>query len=309
MRDNEILSLYYFKNGNINYIAVGGKVLQIFIYQDNVLIQKFYFNINTDINQIIGFNDKNEESKKKRDGEKINRLAICDKHGYIGIYNIYNDEEEIKFDFKYKCHESSINCIIYIPEEKYLVSSSSEEKKLIFWEICQQKKKLIQIKSFSNIYSTIYNDNLLIIKNDLLVGEKDCIGVIHHEKNVEMYYYSYNGNDNEFGAVYSIKYLGDNYFICGRSFGYCSIFLLRNKTIRNINIFRNNNLSIFGNGLDIGNDKFYITHICVSKTSKNNGINKGYIFVSSEDKALKIYSYEFIENNYKPINYKIIINN
>jgi len=129
MLDNEILALYYFKNGNINYIAVGGKVLQIFIYQDNILIPKFYFNINTDINQIIGFNNKNEESKKKGDGEKINRLAICDKHGYIGIYNIYNDEEEIKFDFKYKCHESSINCIIYIPEEKYLVSSSSEEKK------------------------------------------------------------------------------------------------------------------------------------------------------------------------------------
>ena len=71
-------------------------------------------------------------------------MAICDKYGYIGIYNIHNDEKEIKFDFKYKCHNSCINCIIYLPEEKYLVSSSSEEKKLIFWEINEQKKNLIQ---------------------------------------------------------------------------------------------------------------------------------------------------------------------
>ena len=306
--NNDLLTLYYFKNENLNYIAVGGKDLTIFIYEENDLIPKFtldkntnlipkfIFDENTEINKIIVFNDKNKGNKKEGDGEKVNKMAICDKYGYIGIYNIYNDEKDIKFDFKYKCHNSCINCIIYLPEEKYLVSSSSEEKNLIFWEIHEQEKNLIQKKLIDRISSTIYNDNLLNIKNDLLIGEKDCIGIIHHEKNIDMFYYSYNDNDKEFGAVYSIKYLGDNYFICGRSFGYCSIFLLRDKTIRNINIFRNNNLSTF-NPLDIKNDTFFITHICVKEAFNNNKINGGYILVSSIDKTLKIYSYIFKENN------------
>ena len=294
--NNDLLTLYYFKNKNLIYIAVGGKDLKIFIYEENDLIPKFIFDENTEINKIIAFNDKNEGNKKEGDGEKVNKMAICDKYGYIGIYNIHNDEKEIKFDFKYKCHNSCINCIIYIPEEKYLVSSSSEEKSLIFWEIHEQEKKLIQKKLIDRISSTIYNDNLLNIKNDLLFGEKNCIGAIHHEKNIEMYYYCYNDNDNEFGPVYSINDLGDNYFICGRSFGYCSIFLLRDKTIRNINIFRNNNLSSF-NPLDIKNDTFFITHICVNKTFNKDKEKGGFILVSSIDKTLKIYDYTFKENN------------
>ena len=311
----------YFKNGNFNYIAAGGKDLKIFIYEEKDLIPKliidkntnlnpkFTLNENTGINIIIVFNDKNEERKKEGDEEKVNRMAICDKNGFIGIYNIHNDKKEIEFDFKHKCHDSCINCITYLPEEKYLVSSSSKEKKLIFWEIDEQEKKLIQKESFDNISSTIYNDYLLNIKNDLLIGEKNGIRVIHHE-NKKMENNFYNVNSKEFGDVYSIKHLGDNYFICGRSFGYCSILLLRNKAIRNINIFRNNNLSVFvndkankkaekvkSNCLDIKNDKFFITHICVNKTSDNDKINEGYILVSSIDKTLKIYRYIFKKNN------------
>ena len=108
-----------------------------------------------------------------------------------------------------------------------------------------------------------------------------------------MYYYCYDDNNKEFGAVYSITDLGHDYFICGRSFGYCSIFQLRKKAIRNINIFRNNNLSTLDNCFDIKMDQFFITYIYVKETSEN----KGFIFVSSIDKTLKIYVYKFQKNN------------
>ena len=80
----------------------------------------------------------------------------------------------------------------------------------------------------------------------------------------------------------------DNYFICGRSYGFCSVFLLRGNHIRKINIFRNNNQSIYNERNNIKNDNYFITNICINKISRDSG----YILVTSNDQTLKAYYYE-----------------
>lgn len=89
------------------------------------------------------------------------------------------------------------------------------------------------------------------------MGEKNGISVIKHEN--KRFTYSYFYKNEEFGGVFSINSLGRNNFICGRSLGYCSIFLLRENSIRKVNIFRNNNLSIYNNSNIIRHSRTYVT--------------------------------------------------
>ena len=133
------------------------------------------------------------------------------------------------------------------------------------------------------------------MNNHLLVGEKDGIEVYLIEN--KRFFFSFFYKNEEFGNVYTINPLGNNYFICGRSFGFCSIFLLREeegkgKSIRKINIFRNNNLRTSDEAFEVTKDNYYINNICIKKTS----VATGNILVSSVDKTLKVYSFSFINN-------------
>ena len=185
------------------------------------------------------FEDENKINKiiliEKNFGEITKLLAFCDQNGNIGIYNIYKGE--VFLSFRKRCHKSNINCILYIPEEDILVSVSNGDKKLIFWEIKKNNLKNINEKEIDSVVS---NDCLLDIKGKLMVGQKDGIYIFEHEnKNIVKNYFFEN---NGFGGVFSMKHIENEYFICGREFGFCSIFKARDSLIRKVNIFRNNNL-------------------------------------------------------------------
>ena len=271
-----------------NLIAIGGEDLKIYqINQEKkeLNLQKKYF-YNKNINKII--------LTKGMNPQEFERFALCDKDGFISFYKIKKINDNVNFSIilKKKCHDFDINCIIYLKDEEILVSVSNGDKKLIFWEI--QNQDLHLLKEFINNSSTFYNDSLLNLDKNLLVGEKDGIRVYHHEEKVITFSFFYK--NEEFGSFYSIKYLGNNYFICGRSFGFCSIFKLKEKekNIRKINIFRNNNVITSMKEFDIMNDNYFINNICVKKTS----VATGDILISSVDRTLKIYSYAFHNNDY-----------
>ena len=253
---------------------------------------------------------------EERNRQIIGRLAVCDQEGYIGLYNIKNNDI-ISFLFRKKCHDSKIHCILYLSKEKVLVSRG--DNNLRFWTF--QASNLQLIKEFENISSIVYNNSLLDINGNLIVGEKNGIRVIKLEN--RSFTYSYFYKNEEFGDVLSIKSLGRNNFICGRSIGFCSIFLLREKNIRKVNIFRNNNLSVYNNSnaikysrsfitpfdiqrvfrdnylitdrnvKKISNSDYAVTDICVKEVSEN----EGYILISSVDKTLKVYKYNYILQN------------
>ena len=275
------------KIDNENLIATGGEDLKIFQinYEKHDLNLQFEFSENKKINKIILINERNPGILK--------RIVVCDQNGYIGFYDIKDDDNKIDISFinKCHCHNSSINCILYLPSEGMLVSGSCGDKKIKFWEIV--KNNLFIIKEFNNIPSTIYNDSFLDINKNLLVGEKDGISVYKYGKKRITFSFFYK--NEEFGGIYSMKSLRDNYFICGRAFGFCSIFLLRENNIRNINVFRNNNLRASDKPYDLKDDKFYITNICVKKPSESSG-NIGNILVSSVDRTLKIYWFKYKKN-------------
>ena len=224
--------------------------------------------------------------------QEFERFAVCDKNGFISFYNIEKNNNNISFSFifKKKCHDSGINCILNLPDEEMLVSLSYEN--LIFWEI--QNRDLRSLYEFRNNSAAYYKDSLLAIDGNLLVGEYNGIRVYRYDGRRISYSFFYK--NKEFGNVYSIKHLGNNYFICGRSFGFCSIFLLRERTknIRKINIFRNNNLRTSDEEFEVMNDNYLINNICVKRTSAD----RGNILVSSVDKTLKAYSYSFRQNDY-----------
>ena len=288
--DEDLRTLCDLKSKNSNLIASGGKNLIIskinYTRQKLEIIKKIRYT--SGINKIIVLYNQ----------EIIRRIAVCEQNGYIGLYNIKEDEDYISFSFKVQCHSKNVNCIIYLPEENILVSGSSsssekntkkgEEQNLKFWKIKVDKNELALIASFG-INSPISNNSLLDINGNLLVGQTNCIRVFHHEQGIIAYNYYFNNEEFEdgLGGIFSIKPLRKNYFICGRAFGFCSIFLLREKSIRKINIFRNNNASI--KPYNLLDDKFYITDICVKEKSEIDG----YILISSVDKTLKVYKFNF----------------
>ena len=302
--NDELLTLCDLKLGNLNLFASGGVDLKIFQinYENYDLILHFRFNNNKNINKIIEINCRNY-----RNPDVVKKIIVCDKDGYIGIYNVVfkntnnnintnnNNNININVEFKFKTRKHNnkpINCILYLPDENLLVSGSYNDKSLYFWEI--EENNLREFRHFSDIKynSIIYNDSLLDIKGNLLVGLENGIMVYRHHNrqitSIEFY------NIDEFEGVYSIKSLGNNYFICGRNFGYCSLFLLREKEIRKINIFRNNNLRTSNEIYDSKNDNYFITNICIKKISEIHG----YILVSSVDKTLRVYYYHNKDNNF-----------
>ena len=295
-----------------NLFASGGEDLKIYQinYQKLDLNLRFRFKNNTKINKIIIFSSINQEI--------IKRIAVCDMNRYIGIYNIKNEnntnniqislafnikpkleihpfatdqlrqKEEKKYEFFLK-QNSELNfilCILYLETEALLVTSS--QKNLIFWSLSENNLNIF--KNYVDISTMKCSDNLLDINENLLVGAIDGICVFHHvNRNISFSFYYKN---EEFGGVFSMKSLNNNYFICGRSYGFCSLFLLRKNHIRKINIFRNNNKSIYEQHTNIENDKYFINEICIRRVDDKNG----YIIVSSNDKTLKIYSYKNKDN-------------
>ena len=142
----------------------------------------------------------------------------------------------------------------------------SSQNSLKFWSISSNDLK--QYKELSDITAMKCNDNLLDINGNLLVGAIDGINVYHYRRrNITLAFWYKN---KEFGGVFSMKSLNNNYFICGRSYGFCSIFLLRENNIRKINIFRNNNQSIYKKDVNINNDKYFITNIYVRRVFSDN---------------------------------------
>ena len=278
---DNILTLCDLKFSNL--IATGGDNLKIFQINNekHELNLHLEYNQNKKINRII-LADKGGQ-------DIVQRFAACDQNGYVGFYQIKKYENNIDFSFVFNklCHDSEINCILYLRYEKILVTGSNGDKKLKFWNI--QNNDLQLKEPVYDIPSRIYNDSLLNINSYLLVGESDGIRAYLHEHGAISFSFFYK--NEEFGGIYSIKYLGHNYFICGRSFGFCSIFLLREdgKYIRKVNIFRNNNLRTSDEEFNVSNDEFYISNICVKRKSETNG----NILVCSKDKTLKAYNFTF----------------
>ena len=295
-KDN-LLTLCALKYHDI--IITGGDDLKFFefVYEKKDLkpiLTMFSKKINK-INLLEKFSCQNNE-----------KIIVCDQKGYISLYEIKKNENQIGIFliFNVKYHQSSINNILYLPEEDFLVSLCNGEAELKFWEIDNNGLKYIDgfgDKSFLN------NNNCMInIKNDvggefigfLLIGAKDGIQIIKH-KNKKIIGKNYFYEDKEFGDIYSIEYLGNNYFICGRTFGFCSIFLLKGDNIKKINIFRNNNAWVYNSYLSNSQfDKYYITDICFKEICYNEkGICFKYLLVTSFDKTVKIYLYANLEIN------------
>ena len=274
--DDDILTLCNLNCNNL--IATGGKNLKILKinYEINYLTLEKTFEKNKGINKIVLIEEENSP--------EVKWMAVCDKMGNIGIYTIIEDEDEVYFYFNNKCHNSSIDCILYIPEDDMLVSGSNKERKLCFWEI--QSLSIKRINKYEIVAFPIHNNSLSNIKEYLLVGELNGVRVFKHEnRGIITTFFLENG---EFGGVFSIKHIQDDYFICGRAFGFCSIFRKRYFSIRKINIFRNNNLRSSNDEYDFDKDNYYITDICCVKTSDNDG----YILTTSADRTLKVYEYE-----------------
>lgn len=160
--DDDLFSLCDLRGNNL--IASGGNNLKIFKinYEINFLTLVETFNNNKKINKIILLEPKTPGDSKK--------MAVCDQNGYIGIYDIIDNE--IVLYFNKKCHNSYINCILYLPDDEMLVSGSNGGGILKFWEIGDKCLKLLDSKK---IPSTIYNGGLLDIKGYLLVGEKKMV--------------------------------------------------------------------------------------------------------------------------------------
>ena len=264
-----------------NLIATGGKYLRILKinYEINYLTFEKSFKTNKNINKIVLIEKANSQDLKK--------MAVCDQTGNIGIYDIA--QGEVYFSFNKKCHGSSINSILYIEEEDIIVSGCNKENCLCFWEI--KEKDLNRINDEIIKAYPVYNNSLSNIEENLLVGELNGIRVFKHENRVIIN--SFFFENGEFGSIFVIKHIENDYFICGRAFGFCSIFRKRYFSIRKVNIFRNNNLRASNEKYDFDNDIYYITDICCVKTSDKTG----YILVTSGDKTLKIYEYEI--NNKK----------
>lgn len=260
-----------------NLIASGGEDLKIFQinYETNELNMKYRFVRNKNITKIILINERNQDI--------IGKIVVSDIYGYIHFYSIQNNNSSINilYSFNKNYQESCINNMLYIENEKILVINY--QHLLEFWKY--RENDLQSLKKFK-IISSISNNNLLDINGNLLVGEQKGITIIHHENGEITNKYFYE--DNGFGSVYSINNLGNDYFICGRSFGFCSIFLLKDNNIRKINIFRNNNLSVYDENNKYEKDNYLITDICIKETS-----DKKYILISSVDKTLKVYEYSF----------------
>ena len=281
---DKILSICDLKLGNKNLIAIGGKKLNIYAInysRRNLEPIPLRANMeNENITKIILIEENIQDILKK--------IVVSDKNGNICIYVIKNNNNNniiISFSFKAKCHECYVNTILYMPDEKLLVSRSYKDETLKIWEI--QDNGLNRVFKFGPCTSTKHNTSLLDMNGNLLIGEEFSIRVFQHEnKTITNIYFYY---DEEFGEIFTIRPLKNNYFLAGRSYGYCSLFLLREKSIRKINIFRNNNLSVSKTINDYKDDQFYITDIYVKETSRDTG----YILISSKDKTLKIYKYEF----------------
>lgn len=275
-----------------DFIASGDNILYLlkFDNNNNSLITQDEFKCKGIINKIILYNTNNSTNKK---------IFTCDNLGYICIYTIskkFYNRFKISLTFINKFHESSINSILYLPDDNILVSGSNEDKKLIFYNITENS---IENKNILYNYSTKYTESLIDIKSNnidkllsyLLIGEEDGIMVIQHKAHNKIK--SKNYKDKEFGGVYSIKSLGYNYIICGRSFGFCSIFLLQEDNLMKINVFRNNNLRASNRRYDLKNDSFYITNICVKDVLyEKEGKRIRYILIGSFDRTLKVYYYE-----------------
>ena len=275
-------------------IISGGEDLKFFEFDYGKKELKYIknFSFNKKINKIILL--------EKLSCQKFERIIVCDQKGFISLYEIKFNESKIVFFlmFNIKYHQSSINNILYLSDDDFLISLCNGEVALKFWEINNNGLKYID--GFGD--ETFLNNNncMLNIKNEvkgeligfLLIGAKYGIQIIKH-KNKKIIGKNDFYEDIEFGDIYSIKYLRNNYFICGRSFGFCSIFLLREDNIRKINIFRNNN-SWFYNPYSFNSqfDKYYITDICFKKICyKEEGICFTYLLVTSFDKTVKIYLY------------------
>ena len=284
--NEDLLSLCDLELGEKNLFALGGESLSIYQinYQKHDLNLRFKFNNNKKIYKIIIFDSDNQDAIKK--------IAVCDKYGFIGFYKIKNETInnnnniiKITFDFKIAQQSQSLyQCILYLKTERLWVLSKPDRLK--FWSI--SPNEIRQYKEFSNITTMKCKDNLLDIRGNLLVGVSDGINVYRYDnRNIRL---SFCYKNEEFGGVFSMKFLknSDNYFICGRSYGFCSVFLLRGNHIRKINIFRNNNQSVYNKRNNIQNDQYFITNICINKVSRDSG----YILVTSNDQTLKAYYYQ-----------------
>ena len=280
--NEDLLSLCDLEFDNKNLFTLGGEDLKIYQinYQKLDLNLRFKFDNNKKINKIILINSEQSDI--------IKRIAVCDINGYIGLYDINyknNDINNINIVFNINIHQQKscyFNCILYLQTERLLVLSSQNSLK--FWSISSNDLK--QYKEFSDITAMKCNDNLLDINGNLLVGVIDGINVYHYRRRNITLAFCYK--NKEFGGVFSMKSLNNNYFICGRSYGFCSIFLLRENNIRKINVFRNNNQSIYKKDVNINNDKYFITNIYVRRVFSDYR----YILVSSNDQTLKAYHFQ-----------------
>ena len=212
---------------------------------------------------------------KLRKGE----FASCSEDGEIKLWSKTYKEKK-SFTAHYG---SKIDNIYYFIDDqnnnrKTLVSISSEEKKVKFWRL----NYFLLIKSFRRNKLINQNNNIVKIDNLILIGEQSQISIFQIlEDNIKLYEYK----DDDLGNVFALNTFsnyGNNLLLAGSDIGFIFIFEIsgdgKKVSLQNINIIRNNQKALKGR-----------TNYAIScLTTYSN-----YIIVSSIDKLIKMYTYDF----------------
>ena len=229
----------------------------------------------------------NNESINNAHGNYINKIiklengefASCSDDGNIKLWTNQLIEKK-----SFKAHHGKkINNIYYFKDDqnnnrKTLVSVSSEDESVIFWEIDSFEK----IKSFLRDKSINQNNNIVKLDNLILIGEQNQITIFQILNNkIKLYTYK----DDDLGNVFALNTFynyGNNLLLAGSDLGFVFIFEIcgdgNEVSLKNINIMRNNKKALKGR------TNYSIT--CLTTYDH-------YIIVSSIDKLIKMYTYKF----------------
>ena len=201
-----------------------------------------------------------------------NEFASCSRDGKIKLWkNNYTEKKTIN------AHNTYINNILKI--KNILISGSNGEKCIKFWDL----ENYNLIKTYDNIYATAYNNSLLLVDNNLFVGEKDGIRIFrfNYNNHIEAFFYE----DKDLERCLSLCYLGNNIIMSGSTTGFIYLYrIIKNKdiTLENVNVIRNNSLALKG--------RYNYAVSCLAFMNERGS----YIISGSIDGIIKMYRYYII---------------
>ena len=155
-----------------------------------------------------------------------------------------------------------------------MISGSNGDKSLHIWDL----ENFALIKSYKNIKSTAYNNSIIKINDNILIGEKNGIRFIILSKNFDTFLYE----NKDLNSVLSLYYFGNNIILAGTSTGFIYIYNLIYR--KDINSLKN---------IDI--IKYNLNSINNMKDSWQNAVTcitflGNYIIVGSIDGSMKMYN-------------------